>query len=106
MAELDCKQCGRCCLVDVSVFVTAKDRQRWEQEGRQDILETIEPEGTVWSGGITVSPQSGEEMWACPFLAPTGDRFICSIHETRPTVCEHYAPGSSELCSQFGGKAG
>ncbi len=51
MANTACKQCGQCCLVDMSVFVTAEDEQRWEQEGRQDILEMIEKEGTIWAGG-------------------------------------------------------
>ncbi len=106
MANTACKQCGQCCLVDMSVFVTAEDEQRWEQEGRQDILEMIEKEGTIWAGGTTVSPQSGKEMWACPFLTPRDDRFACSIYETRPVVCEHFAPGSSELCSQFGRRNG
>ena len=101
MANTTCRQCGQCCLVDVSVFVTAEDRQRWKKEGRQDILEMIEKEGTIWAGGTTVSQKTGREMWACPFLTPVDDHFVCTIYETRPVVCQHYEPGASELCSQF-----
>lgn len=27
---------------------------------------------------------------ACPFLRPSGDRIVCTIHETRPVQCREY----------------
>jgi Fe-S-cluster containining protein len=37
----------------------------------------------------------------CPFLDLQDGLFACTIYETRPRVCRHFEPGSSEICPQF-----
>ena len=77
------------------------DRKRWERENRQDILHVLENESPVWAGDHLISAKTGKSIQGCPFLKPDGDRFICTIYETRPIVCRNFTPGSSELCPLY-----
>lgn len=46
-----CRQCGHCCL-DLNAFASCaseEDVRRWEQEGRVDILEWVEPVALMWT---------------------------------------------------------
>jgi len=33
-----CRRCGACCHVDMVAYVSPEDIQRWEKEGRHDII--------------------------------------------------------------------
>ena len=101
---LPCARCGKCCLADMIAYVTREDMDRWIAEGRDDILHIIENEQAVWRGDHLVSKRTGRPIYGCPFLEMTGGVFTCTIHSTRPGVCRHYEPGSSELCPQWKGK--
>jgi Fe-S-cluster containining protein len=48
-----------------------------------------------------VSTKTGEYPRECHFLFSKGKEWLCSIYETRPSVCREYHPGSSELCPQW-----
>lgn len=82
-------------------FAKEEDFERWRREGRLDILQLIEREHFIWSGDRMVSTEAGSFSRACPFLQSEGERFRCTIYETRPQVCRNYTPGSSEICPRW-----
>ena len=77
------------------------DRDRWQREGRQDIIHILDNEDPVWVGDHLISGKTGRPLHGCPFLVPEKDLFSCSIYETRPMVCRSFIPGSSEICPQY-----
>lgn len=101
---VSCQQCGKCCFVDFAAYIEQSDFDRWRAENRQDIIDHIENHHLIWAGDRLVSTQTGESPKECSFLYNEGDKWLCSIYETRPLVCRSYQPGSSELCSQFNNK--
>ena len=107
MAEPECMRCGKCCLADMAALayqIDEEDRKRWIGEGRADILHIIENEHPVWMGDHLISSRTGNPLHGCQFLARDGNRFFCTIYETRPLACRDFIPGSSELCPLFYGK--
>ena len=91
-----CQRSGRCCQMLVSegaLDITDEDIQRWEVQGRDDILQWVSvmtaPNGEVVFADFPVHPD-GKEVERCPFLAKEGTHFVCSIHETKPTVCAEF----------------
>ena len=98
---ISCQQCGKCCFVDVVAYAEQCDFDRWRAENRQDILNIIEHHHLVWAGDRMISSETGDSPKECSFLYNEGNKWLCSIYETRPKVCREYQPGSSELCSQF-----
>jgi Fe-S-cluster containining protein len=87
--------------VDLTAYAQESDFERWNAEGRQDILSVMEHRHLVWSGDRLISSETGISPRECPFLYSDKDKWKCSIYETRPQVCREYEPGSSELCPQF-----
>ncbi len=100
--KMECRRCGRCCLADFAAYVKDEDLRRWTAEHRDDILRIYAREHAAWEGDHLVSADSGQMLHGCPFFAFDGEQFGCAIHETRPSTCRNYEPGSSALCSQFG----
>lgn len=98
---VSCRQCGRCCFVDMAAYAEQSDFDRWHAEKRQDILDAIERHHLVWAGDRMISSETGALPKECSFLYNEGNKWLCSIYETRPKVCREYQPGSSELCAQF-----
>ncbi len=99
--RITCKQCGTCCLAHISAYASGEDIERWNREGRDDILHIIEHEHAMWVGDHLVSSLDGHYLHGCPFLTWEGAHYACSIYVTRPSVCRNYEPGSSEICPQF-----
>ena len=99
--EILCEQCGKCCFVDLTAYAQKEDFDRWRAENRWDILEIIEHRHLVWAGDRMISSETGDYPRECPFLYSVRDAWLCSIYETRPSVCRDYHPGSSELCPQW-----
>ena len=95
---MECLRCGRCCLVDFTAYATEEDIRRWETEGRDDILDILEREQTLWEGDRLMSRESGTALTGCRFFAFDGERYFCAIHGTSPAVCRLFEPGSSEIC--------
>ncbi|MBT8491346.1 MAG: YkgJ family cysteine cluster protein [Deltaproteobacteria bacterium] len=101
---INCRRCGKCCLANLIVYVTAEDWKRWKRQGREDILHIIENQQAVWAGDHLVSAKNGEYIHGCPFLVREKNCYVCTIYETRPWVCRNYIPASSELCPQYRSK--
>ena len=98
---LSCLRCGKCCFVDLTAYAEKEDFDRWRAENRHDILDMIEHRHLMLAGDRIVSSETGDYPRECPFLCSSGDSLLCSIYETRPSVCREYHPGSSELCLQW-----
>ncbi|MFC1505073.1 YkgJ family cysteine cluster protein [Thermodesulfobacteriota bacterium] len=93
MDRFQCQQCGHCCLSlpdAYNTFVLDEDVNRWQREGRSDILAHVTRHPfctTAWT-----DPQTGELLPACPWLrkgSRTGN-FVCAIHTTKPRHCADY----------------
>ena len=98
--RLSCLRCGKCCFVDLTAYAEQEDFDRWRAENRQDILNIIKNQHLTWAGDKIISTETGDNPWECHFLYNKGKEWLCSIYETRPSVCCEYQPGSSELCPQ------
>jgi Fe-S-cluster containining protein len=81
-------------------YITPEDIQRWEKEGRNDILARIRDNGVMWAGDRIIN-KSGRKLTTCIYLNWDGSSLLCEIYETRPLVCRNYIPGSSYLCTQY-----
>jgi Fe-S-cluster containining protein len=99
-----CHRCGACCHVDVVAYVTREDVERWEKEGRSDIIAHLRAYDVTWSNGrvnkrFELRPTTC--LMSCVYLKWQGSYCTCVIYETRTMVCRSYVPGSSELCSLY-----
>jgi Fe-S-cluster containining protein len=97
MEAFVCRQCGRCCRnLDYHNELTTADVDRWNALGRKDILDWVGV-FTSEAGGQTtyriwMTPGTRTLAEICPFLkkVPTENRWICSIHEVKPSICRNY----------------
>ena len=107
MADFVCAQCGRCCrTLNYHDGCSVRDYQRWLDLGRTDILEwvgTIRQHGRVTACRIWVMPGTNDFAEACPWLtlSPDQNRYVCTIHDVRPTICRQY-PGSRKHARMTG----
>jgi len=107
MADFVCTQCGRCCrTLDYRDGCSVVDYQRWQDDGRTDILDwvgTIRQNGQVVACCIWVTPGTNVFAETCPWLtrSPDQNRYVCAIHEVRPTICRQY-PGSRKHARMTG----
>ncbi|MBT3191247.1 MAG: hypothetical protein HN341_01700 [Verrucomicrobia bacterium] len=92
----ECKQCGHCCL-ELEAFSTCaseNDILRWDEEGRFDILEWVDPVdfGDHCEFDIWINPRTGDDVSRCPWLrkARGEDRYTCRIHDLKPDLCRNY----------------
>ncbi len=98
MEKFKCKQCGNCCLNlsgACSRDADEEDMTRWEEEGRVDILKYI------YYYELWYSPRTGEELDRCPWLRklPQKNKYICRIHDTKPTHCKQYPKSKKHALS-------
>lgn len=88
-----CQRSGKCCthlVGEDGLVLTDEDIERWDREGRDDILAYVrsvqDPASTSAVTDFPVDPD-GHDLNVCPFLDPD---LTCSIHETKPTVCVRF----------------
>ncbi len=106
-----CKQCGKCCtdLVEAAHNVlTIEDVQPWIDEGREDILAWTTPfvdEDGETLYKIWVSPKTGKQVDRCPWVRklPNKNKYICRIHDVKPSHCRAFKPGS-KVAKSIGGR--
>ena len=84
-----CTQCGKCCTNESfmgTLSASYEDVERWEVEGRDDIL--------AWESAydLWISPRTGYEASRCPFVRKVRgqEKYKCMIYDTRPEVCRQY----------------
>ena len=106
-----CQQCGNCCLNLRDAFGTCayeEDIQLWDREGRNDILDWVDPIH-VGDGeyvyDIWISPTTGDDVPRCPWLRklPNSNKYICRIHDVKPIHCKEY-PKSRKHAMETGCK--
>jgi Fe-S-cluster containining protein len=90
-------------MADMIADADAEDLERWKREGREDILRVYRD--ARWVGDHFISITTGMTIHDCPFLDFQGGLFACTIYGTRPRVCRHFEPGSSEICPQSNKRA-
>jgi Fe-S-cluster containining protein len=77
-----------------STCATDEDIKMWEQEGRDDILEWVDPIqlGNEFIYDIWISPVTRDDVNRCPWLRklPKQDKYICRIHDVKPEHCRAY----------------
>jgi len=107
MESFVCTRCGQCCLkLDFHRDCTSKDVQRWQDNGRHDILawvgEESGPDGQV-NYRIWRHPNTPLYTETCPWLRRIpGDRaFVCTIQDMKPEVCLSY-PGTAKHARMTG----
>jgi Fe-S-cluster containining protein len=107
MDAFSCRMCGRCCrTLDYRDGCSLADYRRWVESGRTDILRWV---GVVREKGRTVAcriwivPGTNRFAVSCPWLKPADrpDRYVCSIHDVRPTICRQY-PGTRKHARMTG----
>jgi len=102
--DIACHRCGNCCHVDVAAYVSLEDIERWEEQGRQDIIAHAGENDVMWSGDRVIN-RFGSNIrtcrMSCVYLKWDGSIASCEIYETRTKVCRSYLPGSTDLCPQY-----
>ncbi len=102
--NITCRRCGNCCHVDVAAYVSLEDIERWEIEGRRDILTHVQSNGVTWSDDgffNRFGSNINTCLMSCVYLTWQGLTASCEIYETRTKVCRSFVPGSSDLCPQY-----
>ena len=90
--SFSCLQCGTCCLYMAECISIEEDL------GDFDFLCSSIATGTPFFARIDPDKRHlffdlswiGQHPDACPFLRPSGDRILCTIHDTSPVQCKAY----------------
>lgn len=85
--ETRCLCCGACCESFGGHLNASKyDLERWQREGREDLLCRVNRLGWIW-----VDPDTKQPEKRCPFLErKVGETALCLINETKPDMCRSY----------------
>lgn len=85
--NVECACCGHCCdSFGGHLHASKNDLERWQVEGRDDLLEKVNRLGWVW-----VDPQTKQLIDPCPFIKQIEPgRRVCSINNTKPDICRDY----------------
>jgi Fe-S-cluster containining protein len=85
--ERGCLCCGECCRSFGShLHASEHDLDRWQREGRADILSRVNRLGWIW-----VDPETKELEERCPFIQQISEeQSICAIQDTKPDICRDY----------------
>jgi len=85
--EAHCLCCGQCCeSFGGHLHASEHDKQRWQKEGRDDLLARVNRLGWIW-----VDPDTKERLDRCPFIQETPEQLkICVIQDTKPDICRDY----------------
>jgi len=107
MDDFICLQCGRCCRkLAYKDGCSVADYRHWVELGRTDILKwvgTVRQEGAVIHCRIWMIPGTNRYAETCPWLkrGDTPNRYLCTIHDVRPTICRQY-PGTRKHARMTG----
>lgn len=88
----ECSQCGKCCM-HMGDFIAIE-----RQVGPYEYIGCSVSTGTPFPARIDEDKQHlfADRSWiekhssSCPFLRPSGERIVCTIHETSPAQCKAY----------------
>lgn len=82
-----CLCCGECCeSFGGHLNASKSDLERWQRQGRADLLSRVNRLGWIW-----VDPLTKQMEQRCPFLAKMeNETVLCSINDTKPDMCRAY----------------
>ena len=82
-----CLQCGQCCeSFGGHLRASAHDLQRWQEDGRQDLLDCTNHLGWIW-----VDPSTKARVAPCPHIDRSDPEQVrCAIYAHRPAMCRDY----------------
>ena len=85
--ETRCACCGNCCeAFGGHLNASKQDLERWQREGREDLLSRVNRLGWIW-----VDPVTKERIELCPFIHKLdAERSVCAINDTKPAICRDY----------------
>ncbi len=78
-----CERCGYCC-TNTHIEATKNDLERWNSQGRADVIENTIP---LKNGKRILRIRSDD---TCSFLGKKDGKYTCAIHETKPEICSSY----------------
>ena len=110
LGPFTCTECGKCCTYGPfmgTMSANEEDIQRWENAGRQDILDTAHifswGDNAPRNADLWMDPKTGDEISTgiCPWVKKIDeDKWHCTIHHLRPNTCRNF-PVSKEHRDQF-----
>jgi len=110
LGPFTCTECGKCCTYGPfmgTMSANEKDIRRWENAGRQDILDTAHifswGDNAPRNADLWMDPKTGDEISTgiCPWVKKIDeDKWHCTIHNLRPNTCRNF-PVSKEHRDQF-----
>jgi Fe-S-cluster containining protein len=82
-----CLQCGECCeLYGWHLHASSRDLKRWQEHGRQDLVDSTNELGWIW-----VDPVTKARVEPCPHIDRSDPEHVrCGIHEIKPDICRDY----------------
>ncbi|MDA8414729.1 MAG: YkgJ family cysteine cluster protein [Desulfobacteraceae bacterium] len=85
--ETRCLCCGECCeFFGWHLQASRHDIERWQSEGREDLLSRVNRLGWIW-----VDPETKEPLNRCPYIGEKENNTSkCAIYATRPDICRAY----------------
>ncbi|WP_457555024.1 YkgJ family cysteine cluster protein [Candidatus Pyrohabitans sp.] len=94
-----CRRCGECCLtLGRKIQASPGDIERWIREGNEKVLRRLkmkEHKGELITDGTL---EIGDDRGRCVFLTRVSNTYACSIHETKPEVCQEYPLNVGGVC--------
>jgi Fe-S-cluster containining protein len=86
-----CSQCGECCRAPMIQITKTSDYKRWVEQKRDDILKYASVPPLRGYGDLWMDIRETEDLEYCPFIEKISkDKFICTIHDTKPKVCKTF----------------
>jgi len=83
--------CGECCRAPVVLITKPEDYRRWTRQGRWDILRYASEPVLQGYGDLWIDIKGSENSSYCPFIKKVRhDKYICTIHDTKPKVCKEF----------------
>jgi len=92
--EFKCRHCGKCCVHQETIILTARDIFRIAQKQNRSMFDVIRNYTEVYLGGSSLAPivhlLPNGPGGTCPLL---GADKRCTVHDCKPTVCALYPLG-------------
>jgi Fe-S-cluster containining protein len=86
-----CSMCGKYYSAPALMITKPSDYKRWVEQGREDILQYASVPPPQGYGDLWRDPENGEAITHCPFAQEIeNNKYICTIHDTKPKVCREY----------------
>ena len=96
----NCQQCGNCCLQlgHTNLELSKDETERWRESQKlvpsnfgylelEDFIYYIQETGLA---DLWFHPDTGDELFRCPFLRKKKSQYKCLIYKLRPDACKYF----------------